>query len=205
MDEDGDSRYPKPQALMSKTPSWVMLGFVLGALCMLALPSRREAMPAPAEAVPPTPPPPEPPRPPPPLSRIEAVFERYGDAATWSDGTTEVALWDAATERFADLYEVRKLEGKLYFRSIPALTRRVISHGKPNPDSPLQFTETEEQYREWYDHGRRERPIEQLWQKPPLPPRSPVVAPPVTPSASPAVTPPKIDVAPGPVTPRPAP
>lgn len=205
MPEAGDNAFPKPQALMSKTPSWVMLGFVLGALCVLALPSRKEVPPA-AEAPPaPVPVAPEPPRTPPPLSRIEAVFELYGAGAIWSEGTTEVALWDAATERFADFYEVRKLDGKLYFRSLPALTRRIVSRGKPTPDSPLQFTETEEQYREWYDHGRRERPIEQLWQKPPPPPKAPVAAPAVTPPAPPAASPPRIDLAPAVPSPRPSP
>ena len=28
------------------------------------------------------------------------------------------------------------------------------------PESPLRFTETEEQYRDWVEHGRTERPVE---------------------------------------------
>ena len=173
-------------AKMSKVPSWLMLGFVLGALSVLLFPKSKPAsapvavpVPVPAAEVPVAP------RQPGPLSRIEAVFERFGEGAVWSDNVTEVAMWDSATERFADFYEIRRVEGNLYFRTIPALTRRVIARGKPVPDSPLQFTETEEQYREWYEHGRNERPIENLWKKAPPPPKASTVAAPAPSPAAP--------------------
>lgn len=177
MDDNDDNppekNYPLSPARMSKTPSWIMLGFVLGALCVLAFPKRT---PKPAAA--PSPPvvavaaAPSEPREPPPLSRIETLFEIWGQHAVWADDRTEVAMWDTKEERFADFYEVRKMDGKLYFRSIPALTRRVIARGKPMPESPLQFTETEEQYQEWREYGRRENPMKAMWE----PPRQPATS-----------------------------
>jgi hypothetical protein len=179
---EGDSlRYgDRPSvAKMSKVPSWVMLGFVLGALSVLLFPRAKPSAPAAAAAPVLVAEPPSAPRAPGPLSRIEAVFERFGEGAVWSDNVTEVAMWDSTTERYADFYEIRRVEGNLYFRTIPALTRRVIARGKPQPDSPLQFTETEDQYREWYEHGRIERPIENMWKKAPPPPKPLEVAAPV--------------------------
>ncbi|MEX2044169.1 MAG: hypothetical protein WD941_02375 [Opitutus sp.] len=153
---------------MSKTPSWVMLGFVLGAAFVVALPEWRKEQPAVPVKAPPRveqPRPPAAPRPPPPLSRIDAVFEEWGRYAAWHDDTTEVALWDPAEERFADYYEVRRVNGVLYFRSITKLTRRIIVRGKQLTESPLQFTETEEQYRDWDDRDRAERPMQRMWQE----------------------------------------
>lgn len=164
--------YPVSPVRLSKTPSWIMLGFVLGALFVAALPPLRKAAPADAPVRieftrPPAP------RTAQPLATIEAVFAEWGGHAIWSGDTTEVALWNSEEKAFSDLYEVRRYGDTCYFRSIPALTRRVVSHGKPMPDSPLRFTETEEQYREWREHGRTERPVE-----PGLQPVRPPAAPP---------------------------
>lgn len=186
MSESDSVRYGDRPSVskMSKIPSWMMLGFVLGALSVLLFPKSKPTAAAPAPVPVVAAEAPAAPRVPGPLSRIEAVFERFGEGAVWSDNTTEVALWDPASERYADFYEIRRVEGNLYFRTIPALTRRVIARGKPQPDSPLQFTETEEQYREWYEHGRIERPIENMWKKAPPPPKpAAVAAPAVSPSA----------------------
>ena len=43
----------------------------------------------------------------------------------------------------------------IYFRSIPRLTRPVLTHGI-TADSPLEFTETEEQRREWLHEASAE-------------------------------------------------
>lgn len=192
--------YPLSPAKMSKTPSWIMFGFLLGVLFVFALP-KRTPPPAPLAPAPAAPEPaPREPRDPPPLSRIEAVFEVWGKHAVWApDDTTQVALWEPKLEAFADYYEVRKLDGKLYFRSLPALTRRVIERGKPLPDSPLKFTETEEQYQEWVEYGRRERPIQRMWEPPARKTNNaPVPAPTVRPGEAklPAATPPAIETAP---------
>ncbi len=188
-DKDPPSHYPLTgsKARLSTTPSWVMLGFLLGAACVFAWMRRQgppvpPAMtvqlfqnPKPAEAAPvPT------------LSTIEAVFEVWGSHAVWHDDTTEVALWNAQDRAFTDCYEVRRFNGIHYFRSIPKLTRRVLRHGKELPESPLQFTETEEQYQEWREHGRRERLPE------PASPRRAEIAPPsvsAQPPPRPGVTP----------------
>jgi hypothetical protein len=151
MDEDKPSN-PLPEK-PSQIPSWVTLGFVLGALFVLALPRSVPVAPAPAahEAEPQPDPPAEPPR----LTTIEAVFASWDKYAVWSDDTTEVALWDAATKRFSDCYEVIRTGNDYYFRSIPRLTRPVLTHGVVE-NSPLEFTETVRQREEWLDAVHRE-------------------------------------------------
>ena len=167
MDDEPESErrsdYPVSRAKMSKTPSWVMLGFILGALFVVTLPPLKKQPKAPApepveKRAEPRPPaaPSEPPR----LTTIEDVFAEWGRHAVWFDDTTEVALWSIERRAFTEFYEVKRVNGVYYFRTIPRLTRRVITHGKPLPESPLQFTETEEQYQEWLKYGRSERPVE---------------------------------------------
>lgn len=152
--------HPPSIAQLSKTPSWIMLGFLLGAAFVAALPPLRER-PAEAAPGPETPPPTQMVlRVTPALTTVEAVFAEWGRHAVWSDNVTEVAMWNSQERAFSDFYEVRRIDGGLYFRSIPKLTRRIIARGKPMPDSPLRFTETEEQYQEWRQHGRSERPAE---------------------------------------------
>ena len=181
MDDDEskrDKRYPLSASKMSKTPSWIMLGFLLGAIFVAALPPFRKP-PAPESvafrAV--EPPKPRPPRDPPQLTTIEAVFAAWGKSAVWSEDVTEVALWNDHEKEYSDLYEVRRVGDAYYFRTIPRLTRRIIARGKPIPESPLLFTETEEQYREWQNYGRSERPVERMAPSRPsfsAPPAAPV-------------------------------
>ena len=145
---------------LSKTPSWIMLGFVLGALFVVALPPLRKKTPAVVEPRRVEFMKPAAPRQPQPLSTIEAVFEEWGGHAIWFDDITEVALWNSAEREFVDYYEVRRVRDTYYFRTIPRLTRRVLSHGTINPESPLRFTETDEQYREWLERGRIDRSVD---------------------------------------------
>lgn len=152
MDEDPPSK-PLP-GKPSQVPSWVTLGFVLGALFVLALPKRapdvpptpviEEARPLPLRAA-------QPPR----LTTIEAVFASWDKYAVWSNDTTEVALWDPATKSFSDCYAVVRNGSDYYFRSIPGLTRPVLTHGVVE-NSPLQFTETARQREAWLDEVRKE-------------------------------------------------
>jgi hypothetical protein len=152
MDEDPPSKPPPGKP--SQVPSWVTLGFVLGALFVLALPKRtpdvplkpviEEAGPIPERAA-------EPPR----LTTIEAVFASWDKYAVWSNDTTEVALWTSATKSFSDCYAVVRNGSDYYFRSIPALTRPVLTHGVVE-NSPLQFTETERQRQAWVDEVHKE-------------------------------------------------
>jgi hypothetical protein len=151
MDEDA----PAPPAKPSQIPSWVTLGFILGALFVLAWPRRSadapEARPtagagepkqAAAAAAPK-------------MATIDAVFQAWGGGAVWSDGTTEVALWSPETRSYSDFYEVVKVDGEFYYRPIPALTRPILTHGVLE-NSPLQFTETERQREEWLGEVRKE-------------------------------------------------
>jgi hypothetical protein len=141
MDESPAAPSGKP----TQTPSWVMLGFILGAGFVLALP--RHPAPAPVAAPAPAPPPA---LPPPPLTTIEDVFAAWGKYAVWDNDTTEVAMWDSNRKAYADCFEVLRVADVFYFRSIPRLTRPVLEHGlPPNPNPPLEFTETEAQRDEW--------------------------------------------------------
>lgn len=162
--------YPLSTSKMSKTPSWIMLGFLLGAVFVAALPPLRKK-PAPEtvalKAIEPGRP--AAPREPGPLTTIEYVFAEWDKHAVWSDDVTEVAMWNIGEKAYSDFYEVRRIGGVFYFRTIPRLTRRVIARGKHLSESPLQFTESEEQYREWQTYGRSERPPER---EAPAPPRS---------------------------------
>lgn len=144
MDETEDENPPEPTPrTLSKTPSWITLGFVLGAAFMWFLPPREIIKelraPAPAPVV----------RPPPAdVALIEAVFDEWGKYASWSNDRTEVALWEPATNSYAHCFEVLRAGDRVFFRSIPALTQPVLTHGVPQ-GSPLAFTETEASRREW--------------------------------------------------------
>jgi hypothetical protein len=134
-----------PPGKPTQVPSWVMLGFALGALFVLALPKRAAVEPearAAAEA------PAAKPAKPPPISTIEAVFAVWGKYASWSDDTTEVALWSPETKAYSDCYEVLRMGENNYFRTITRLTRPILDHGVVE-GSPLQFTETVRQREEW--------------------------------------------------------
>lgn len=143
-DDATEPSKPKP----SQVPSWITLGFVLGALFVMALPRRgapedsaKLMQPEPAAT-------PAPKLSTPRLTTIEAVFAAWDRYAVWNNGTTEVALWNPETKAFSDFYEVARIGDNTYFRSIAGLTRPVLTHGVVS-DSPLQFTETEGQRLEW--------------------------------------------------------
>jgi hypothetical protein len=121
-----------------------MLGFLLGALFVLAWPSRRETAPPPPSPIVAAPEPKPQAAAPRSLTTIEAVFAEWDGYASWDNDITEVALWNSKTKDFSDCYEVLRSDNNYYFRSIPQLTRPVLTRGiKVN--CPLEFTETEEQ------------------------------------------------------------
>jgi hypothetical protein len=156
MDDDEQrpaKKYPISVSKLSKTPSWIMLGFVLGALFVIALPPMEEKKPAPPPRKPVEPPKAATPAPPQ-LTTIEAVFEdpRWEKYALWSNDTTEVALWNPDTRKFSDFYEVRRLGRVLYYRTLTSLTRPIVKNEPPLPDDcPLRFTAAvaEDILREW--------------------------------------------------------
>jgi hypothetical protein len=134
MDEESPSTEAKEKP--SQIPSWVSLGFALGALFVMALPKRAPEATAPA--------PEEPPvvkaAPQARISTIEAVFSDWGHLAQWTGSTTQVGLWDPGTRSYADFFEVLRVGDALYFRSIPSLTRPPLRLGIP-PECPLEFAE----------------------------------------------------------------
>src|SRR5688572_5942706 len=120
-----EKRYPLSASKMSKTPSWIMLGFLLGAAFVAALPPlRKRPAPRPETAVfkAAEPAKKREPREPPQLTTIEAVFADWGKYAVWSDDLTEVALWNDREKDYSDFFEVRRYAGVYYFRTIPQLT-----------------------------------------------------------------------------------
>jgi hypothetical protein len=122
-----------------------MLAFLLGALFVWTLPPHG-AHPA-APAAPPTlavEPAHAPAAPAPRFTTIESVFAAWDRYAVWDNDITEVGLWNPATRDFSDCYEVMRSGDAYFFRSIPRLTRPIITQGI-RVDCPLQFTETEEQ------------------------------------------------------------
>ncbi|HEY0947694.1 MAG TPA: hypothetical protein VGD81_20595 [Opitutaceae bacterium] len=138
---------------LSKTPSWIMVGFVLGVLTILGFQADKDEQPAPSPGeTAPSSAAPAPTAPlrnvtaldnRPSLAAIEAVFARFRDLAFWENDLTEVALWNSATNEFSDHYEVtRNAAGAFFFRSIPRFTRLPLENYGP-PNCPLRFTETE--------------------------------------------------------------
>jgi len=157
---DDEDELPPPPPKPSLAFSWATLGFLLGALFVIALPreSRWSAQAGRAGSAESLPPPKEEPAPPPPsferalpplrLSTIEAVFESWGQYAAWNGDVTEVAMFDPDTKDFTACYQVVRAGGNYFFRSISHLTLPLLTHGVP-PDSPLRFTETAAQREQW--------------------------------------------------------
>lgn len=146
-----DEDAPPPEKKPSLAFSWATLGFILGALFVVALPPRERREPEPAPPAPAPAPEEEAPKKLPPLRLlvIEAVFADYGQYAVWSNDTTEVAMFDVETKDYTDCYQVvRSGADTFFFRTIPRLTRPVLTHGVPS-NLPLRFTETEEQRQQW--------------------------------------------------------
>jgi len=152
--EADEPKPPSPRQL-SKIPSWISLGFVLGALFVWSLPPPATDPAAPAVVRSPTPTAPAGSQVPPTLSDIEAVFAVWGHHAVWAHDLTEVALWDSQSLAFSRYYEVLRSGENYYFRSLDRLTRPILTHGV-REDSPLQYTETEEMRQQWLREKRSE-------------------------------------------------
>lgn len=137
---------------LSRAPSWIMVGFVIGALFAYGVQRRLQQSAVPpavpartaGEAKPASPPPAANPVSHASLSEIENVFAQYGEHAVWRYDLTEVALWRPETNKYSQCFEVLRSGGVYYFRTIPHLTRPVV---RPNrtPDAPLRFTEPEDE------------------------------------------------------------
>jgi hypothetical protein len=164
---------------MSMTPSWVMLGFVLGAFFVWALPGPEK-----------TPPPPAPvermpeqkmsvarlPR----LTDVEAVFAQWDRYAIWENDVTEVAYWSEETRSFSSFFEVLRSGERYFFHSIPKLTRPVVKRGV-EAHSPLLFTGVAE-VSQLLAERATPLPMPEMPVERPLPPK--VVAPAPPPAAA---------------------
>lgn len=163
MDDEPENEFPRPapRPKMSMTPSWVMFGFILGALFVWLLPRENhksgpapgasaKAQPSSKVGVPSSSKKIDPTR----LSDIEAIFDAYGEYAVWDNNRTEIAVWNAERKSFSDFFEVLRDDKALYFRSIPTLTRPVLTHGA-KPDLPIIYTETEEMRQRWIETRRQ--------------------------------------------------
>ena len=147
---DEEPTYPTPAQRpnvrkLPKEPSWILLGFLLGAAFIWLLPVAREGHPPAAGGGAAALPPEGAEKKAPPvrlLSTIEAVFAEWGRYAVWENDLTEVALWSADHAGYAECWEVLRNGDTLYFRSIPKLTRPIINYGA-QLTSPLLYTETE--------------------------------------------------------------
>lgn len=151
MDEPAKERPISPSRL-SKTPSWITLGFVLGALFVASLPRDTPKFVPDKSSTPTSIVRLERPK----LTEIEAVFADWERYAVWENHLTEIAMWDTEKKSYSIFYEVLRVGNSYYFRSIPRLTRPILTRGVPEQQSPLQFTETETSRREWIEHGQYE-------------------------------------------------
>ncbi len=152
MDDESDEPRPPRREQLSKVPSWIMLGFVLGAACVLAWPRKADVRPtltvAPAVVRQAAPEPAHPPT----LEHamfFESVFAEWSKYAVWEDELTEVAFLSADTKSFSEHYEVFRSGDRYYFRSISQFTRPVLTHGDVPNNSPLQFTEPQAARDQW--------------------------------------------------------
>jgi len=162
-------KLPRPPAVkqLSKTPSWIMLGFVIGAAAVLSLPRSPEVVYVPVadeSAGPPTAllhqsPFVATPLQEPDFTILEAVFTEWQNYAVWDGDVTEIALWDSELGQYARFYEVLRAPAReggagsggaitFYYRSIPALTRPVLTHGV-SASAPLLFTEPDVLRQAW--------------------------------------------------------
>jgi hypothetical protein len=144
--DNPDPRPPSPSQL-SKTPSWISLGFILGVLFIWFLPKPppevievpvKDETPAPLVAT----------RSSPDFTKIEAVFAMWDRYAVWDNNLTEVALWDIESKQYSHFYEIRRANDNYYYRSITLLTRPVLTHGV-DTNAPLLFTEPDLKRQEW--------------------------------------------------------
>lgn len=169
--DDGEVKSSREKA--SKIPSWIMVGFVLGALSFYTVGDyfgSREKTPAPAPAASASAAQPAPssepaPAPQPPdtstkasplidnsrqmtLFAIDAIFRQWEVNAMWEYGTTQVVFWNPEDKQYSTAVEVFRLGSddtgyEYYYRRISRLTRTPIRDDS-RPDAPIIFTESEE-------------------------------------------------------------
>ena len=104
------------------------------------------------------------------LGATEQYFQRWGGYAVWENHVTQFAVWNGRKQRHSDFYEVRRADGKFYFRTLAQLSWVPIDHG-PKSRAPIWFAETVAMrakfYQEHPDYDPSKEPEVKL---PPLPP-----------------------------------
>jgi hypothetical protein len=161
MSTDEDDLPPVPREKLSKTPSWIMVGFVVG--CVFAYVVDRELErrnPKPPVAQPAAKQTPQAqtiaPATPPAmrlsLNEVDAIFRQATDDAVWEHDLTQIALWNPLTQKFSDLVEVMRSGEYFYYRPLSRLTRPLIT-AQAEPGVLILFTETE---------ADREKRLEQI-------------------------------------------
>ena len=157
----------------SNVPVWLTLGFVAGLAfgwMMLRepakiLPPPNATTPAETVAVPDNAP-----KDIATLGATEQYFQRWGGYAVWENHVTQFAVWNGRKQRHSDFYEVRRADGKFYFRTLPQLAWVLIDHG-PKSRAPIWFAETVAMRAQFYqDHPNYDQSKEPEVKLPPLPP-----------------------------------
>ena len=116
---------------------------------------------------------------------VEAVFAQWDRYAIWENDVTEVAYWNEETRSFSNFFEVLRLGDRLFFRSIPQLTRPLIRRGV-EAHSPLLFTGVAEVSQPLSERATP-APMPDLPVERPLPPKV------VAPAPPPAAVPPPVE------------
>jgi hypothetical protein len=146
MDDEPESyekpaRAPSP-ASMSKVPSWISLGVVIGVLIGFAVQPKPQPPQVKIVEVTKTVPQPNP------IPTVEAIFAmpEWRSKAVWrDDDTTQIAVWNPDTKQLTDFYEVKRIGEHYYFRSIDRLTRELMNYGDELPSTaPIRFTGAQE-------------------------------------------------------------
>jgi hypothetical protein len=138
--------HPPSAAKMSKVPSWISVGFVLGALVGWTVREPKPVSSEPARVIEVVKLEPRPNK----IATVEAIFEQWRHLAAWrDDDTTEIAIWNPDTNAFSEYYEVRRIGDAFYFRTIPRLTRKLVNYSAELPSSaPIKFAGVENAPRE---------------------------------------------------------
>ncbi|MBI3884450.1 MAG: hypothetical protein HY302_01785 [Opitutae bacterium] len=157
----------------SNVPLWLTLGFAGGlAFGWMLLRQPAKTPPPPAETVPveAVAVPDGAPKDVATLGATEQYFQRWGGYAVWENQTTQFAVWNGRKQRHSDFYEVRRADGKFFFRTLPQLSWVLLDHG-PKMRAPIWFAETVAMRAQFYqahpDYDPSKEPAVKL---PPLPP-----------------------------------
>lgn len=141
---------------LSKVPSWIMLGFVIGCIVALAVKdniddrkrvkaeAQAKAQAAQAAQIEAKKPEPKPETRRLTLDAMEALFLQWKERAIWRHDVTEVAFWNPENNQYSEFVEIFRNGEELYFRTIPRLTRPLLPVSDAEAGMPLRFTETEE-------------------------------------------------------------